>query len=173
MRCCVKDAGALPGLGLTEPGREPCDTIVHMGWMKSKEFKIPTKYVGTELLKKMLLLNLISGAKWAGPTGSAPEHKGSTSGHCKGNERIKRAGWKKRPGPGAWHKENCQLPKRLFRASFPEGPGRWALLAGGDYMHLWLSWTQLISGSVGWFSKNRDDLELSAAATTAYLRKCR
>lgn len=46
-------------------------------------------------------------------------------------------------------------------------------MVGGDYMHLWLSWTQLISESVGWFSKNRDDLELSAAATTAYLCKCR
>lgn len=141
---CVRDAGALPGLGLTELGWEPCGTIAHMGWVKSKEFKIPTKWVGTELLQKMLLLNLISSAKWAGPPASAPEHKGSVSGHCKGNRRIKRAGWKKRPRLGAWHKENCQLPKCFFTASFPERPEGWALLASEDYIRLWLSWTKLI-----------------------------
>lgn len=55
---CVKGAGALPGLGPAEPGQEPCDTTMHMDWMKSKEFKIPTKCVGTELLKKKVVVEL-------------------------------------------------------------------------------------------------------------------
>lgn len=46
--CCVKGAGAFPGLGLTEPGRELCHTIVHTGCMEAKEFKIPAKCVGAE-----------------------------------------------------------------------------------------------------------------------------
>lgn len=169
---CVSDAGALPGLGLTELGREPCDTIAHMGWMKSKEFKIPTKCVETELLQKMLLLNLISSAKWAGPTASAPEHKGSTSGHCKGNRRIKRAGWKKRPRPGAWERTASFL-NACSQPAFQRGQKTglcWPMRIIYTYGWVGLS---LFSVNTGRFIRNHDDSNLSTAAVAAYLYKCR
>lgn len=117
--------------------------------------------------EKMLLLDLISGAERAGHTGSASEHKGSTSGHCKGNGRIKRAGWKKKPGPGAWHGESCQLPKRLFRASFPEKlgfaghQGLCAPMVVLDRAHF------CISVNTGLFSRNPSDPQFSATTAAA------
>lgn len=92
--------------------------------------------------EKMLLLDLISGAERAGRTGSAPKHKGSTSGHRKGNGRIKRAGWKiKAPGQ---ERDRGRAASFLNACSEPAFQRGWALSVIGDYMHLWLSWTELV-----------------------------